>query len=231
MPRRPSLSDYSAVCFDIDGTLVDSMEMIVLGLGDAIEAHAGLRPEDHEIRRLIGMPLTAQMSLYAGSEEQVPAMIADAIERMEGYSHKERLFDAAIETLRLCHRNGQKTALVTSKNAQELAPFLNRFPGMDAVDTAVCSSDVVHPKPDPERALLACRRLGVDPSEGLFIGDSVYDMKCARRAGMACVAVAYGAAARENLIAEDPDILFDTPEELLQWAQNAFLVTSCPEKS
>jgi phosphoglycolate phosphatase-like HAD superfamily hydrolase len=64
-----------------------------------------------------------------------------------------------------------------------------------------------------------------------MIGDSIYDMRCARGAGVACIAAAYGAARRETLLAEDPDMLVDTPEELLAWAESAFLQTPCPERS
>ncbi len=141
MPSRPSLCDFRAVLFDVDGTLVDSLETIVPGLGD------------------------------------------------------------------------------------------KRFSGAPYVDVTVCSSDVVNPKPDPESALLACKRLGVAPADSVFVGDSVLDLRCARNAGTACVAVAYGAGHRNALLEEEPDLLFAAPEELLAWAQDAFLQTSCHAKS
>ena len=234
MPARLSLSQFEAVLFDVDGTLVDSLEMIVRGLGDTVEKYFGRRPAPAEIRKLIGMPLRQQFLVFSGEEpsvERLGDMTRYALTRFEEHSKHESLFTAAIETLRLCHQCGMKTAIVTSKNAVELQSFLPRFPGTSHLNATVCASDVHHPKPDPESALLACQRLGVDPSKAVMIGDSVYDMRCARGAGVACVAVAYGAAQRETLLAENPDMLVDTPEGLFEWAESSFLQTPCPERN
>jgi phosphoglycolate phosphatase-like HAD superfamily hydrolase len=64
-----------------------------------------------------------------------------------------------------------------------------------------------------------------------MIGDSIYDMRCARGAGVACIAAAYGAALRESLLEENPDMIVDTPDELLKWAESAFLQMPCPERN
>jgi pyrophosphatase PpaX len=234
MPDRLSLSKFDAVLFDVDGTLVDSLDMILRGLGDTVERYLGHRPAPTEIRKLVGMPLRLQFEILLGTEptpEKLVEMTEFTLERYEAYSEHETLFAQAVETLRLCHKCGLKTALVTSKNATELQNFLPRFPGTPYLNATVCASDVHHPKPDPESAVLACQKLGVDPSKAVMIGDSIYDMRCARGAGVACVAVAYGAAFRETLLEENPDMLVDTPEELFAWAESAFLQTPCPERN
>ena len=180
------------------------------------------------------MPLSKQFAVFSGkepTEQELDEMSHYALERFDEHKHHETLFHDAVETLRLCHQRGIKTALVTSKNAAELKSFLPRFPGTPYLNATVCASDVHHPKPDPESAHLACQMLGVDPSDAVMIGDSVYDMRCARGAGVACIAVAYGAAHRDTLLAENPDMLVDTPEELFAWAESAFLQTPCPERN
>ena len=161
------------------------------------------------------------MRLFGADESLVAAMVDDSIVRMESYVHLERAFDAAVETLALVRARGLRSALVTSKSAAEIVPFLERFSGADHVETVVCASDVSSPKPDPESARLACARLGVEPHQAAMIGDSVYDVRCAQGAGVLAVAVAYGAGDREALAAESPDLLFDTPEALLRWAHTA----------
>lgn len=225
------LPDLRAVLFDVDGTLVDSIEAVVLGIADTVEAFLGERPTHAAVRGLIGVPLRQQMKIYGGSDEQLPAMIDDCIVRMEGYGHLETPHQPAIDTLRLAHDRGLLTALVTSKSYPEVVPFLERFSGADAVDTVVCASDVQHPKPDPESARLACARLGVETHQAALIGDSVYDLRCARDAGVFAIAVAYGAASREALAAEKPDLLFDTSEALLAWANTALPTKTCPVRS
>jgi len=233
MPQGLSLSNFRAVLFDVDGTLVDSLKMIIIGLGDTYEKYLGHRPAPQEIQSLIGMPLRRQLALYREvepTEEELAEMSEYTLSRFEANVEHETLFSAAVDMLRLCHQRGIKTALVTSKDSQELSGFMKRFPGAPFVDTTVCASDVQHPKPAPESAYLACQRLGVSPQEAVFIGDSVYDMRCAKGAGTASVAVAYGAATEAALLAEQPDLLFRTPEELFRWAEAAFLRNHAPKE-
>lgn len=233
MPEGLALRCFKAALFDVDGTLVDSLPALVGGLGDTFERFAGQRPSDDDIRALIGLPLRTQLRMMGLPEPepaQLQTMVDFAIDRFEANKHLERPIEGAIATLRLCRRLGIRTALVTSKNERELAGFLPRFAAADAVDTTVSASDVAHPKPDPESARLACARLGVAPEEALMIGDSIYDLRCARDAGVTPIAVAFGAAPRSALEAERPAALFETPEALLQWAESTALVTPCPER-
>lgn len=226
MPQGLSLAQFDAVLFDVDGTLVNSIGMILPGLSDAFEKYTGVRPSDEEIMATIGLPLKVQLgNCFAEppSDDQLREMIDYTISRYEVYADRENNFEPAIETLRLCKRNGLRTALVTSKNSQELALFIERFSGADAVDATVCASDVVHPKPAADSALAAAAKLGVAPERALFIGDSVYDMRCAKAAGMSRVAVGYGFATPDALKAESPDLYLETPEALLDWARDSFL--------
>jgi HAD superfamily hydrolase (TIGR01509 family) len=228
MPHAPCLGDFQAVLFDVDGTLVDSLFGITQALGDAIFRFSGVRPEDSELRPLVGLPLLQQMSMY--SQDRFREMADYAIDRMRAGDLHEKYFEGAVQCLKLCHDHGIKTALVTSKNAIELAEFLPSFPHRNSVDTAVCASDVSLPKPSPESAFLACRRLGVTPTQCAFVGDSVYDMRCGRSAGMTCIAVAYGAGSKESLEEEHPELLFETPEALLAWAAQSLTLTPCHER-
>jgi HAD superfamily hydrolase (TIGR01549 family) len=233
MCRELSLCDFKAVLFDVDGTLVDSLEMIISGLGDAFERYVGHRPGDDEIKGLIGLPISKQLALYRTSQptaEEVAEMTDFAISRFVAYEDRESVHADAVEVLRLCRLNGIKTALVTSKNAIELDQFMQRFVGAQYVDATVCASDVTHPKPDPESALLACSRVGVDPVEAVMVGDSLYDLRCARAAGVTSIGVSYGSATKEALAAEKPRVIFDSPDALLAWAQDAFLETPCRER-
>lgn len=234
MPDGLNLSNKRAVLFDVDGTLIDTLEGVVRGLGDASVKFFGYRPEPETMKNLIGRPVRIQLETFAGQKidpTALEAMTAYTIARFEHYHGLEKIFDPAVEALRLCHRHGLKTALVTSKSEPELFQFLPRFPGADDVDTAVCSSDVHSPKPHPECALLACKRLEVAPHEAVFIGDSVYDVRCAHDAGMPAVAVSYGSAPKDDLLAESPEILLETPNALLEWVEASLAQTPCVIRS
>jgi pyrophosphatase PpaX len=216
--------------FDIDGTLADSVGAIVAGLGDAFEFFTGARPAPQTIRELIGMPLSEQMNLF-GLGERDPGGLGErvqfAVQRFEAHRAEVRLFGPAVGAMRHLREAGLRIALVTSKNAQETEIYLQSFPELREACAVVCSSDVSQPKPHPDSALTACRRLGVDPGDAMLIGDSVYDLRCGRAAGCACLMVAYGAASYEALALEEPDALLRTPEDLLEWARNEFHKTPC----
>lgn len=221
MPQAESPNGLRAVLFDIDGTLVDTVPALIPGLGDAFEKYAGLRPSDEVIRGMIGMPLSQQMRLFQlhePSEEQLREMMDFAIGRFEHYKDRETPFGPAVQALiRLSHEDF-RIGLVTSKSQVELTTFLDRFEAAAFVDVAVCSSDVEKPKPHADSALLACERLAVAPGETVLIGDSIFDMQCAQRAGIPAYAVTYGAGEEQALLAENPARVFRTPEEVYEWA-------------
>lgn len=242
-----SLAGKRAILFDVDGTLVDSTEMCVQGLCDTFEKFGGRRPEEGDIRAMIGRPLTAQLDKLANGQgpwatmdmipledpapNQMDIMIDYTIERYGVHKHLTSAFEPTVEALIHLKRAGLRIAAVTSRNAVELEHFYADFPFAEHVDIAVCASDVTNPKPDPECALLACARLGIQPSEALFIGDSVFDMQCAGQAGIARIAVTYGAAPESALAAESPDMIVRSPEELLAWAREATRTLCVNERS
>lgn len=233
MSRALNLADCKAALFDVDGTLVDSVRMIVAGLGDAFEYLFSQRPPEDQIRALIGMPLRTQLALYAPpdtSEAEYDRMAGHCMGRFDAHLDLENPFPEAIRALELCHRNGVKTALVTSKSAPEVEHFRQRFDFLEYVDAIVCATDVARPKPWPDTALAACDALGVAPNEAVFIGDSVHDMRCAKAASVPTIAVTYGSSSHEALAAEDPDCLVGTPEQLLACFTNAFHLTPCHER-
>lgn len=212
--------------FDIDGTLLDSMAPLVLGLAETYEHFGVPRPSDEEILATLGTPLRVQLTMFGLGEAEPDVMKQRtdyAIGRFEANAHLEREFAPAIDALKQVYDAGLRVALVTSKSRQEIDLLMTRFRGGKWAHAIVCSSDVTQPKPSGESARLACRRLGVRPDEALLIGDSVFDIHCARDAGTAAVAVAYGASTQAILAAERPDALFRTPEALRDWIAQTLL--------
>ncbi|HMS57034.1 MAG TPA: HAD family hydrolase [Fimbriimonadaceae bacterium] len=211
-----------AVLFDVDGTLVDSLEMLAHGLGDTYEHYLGYRPNREALTKIMGRSLRSIMSemrAEGGLDASIEEMSAFTVERYDAKKHLVTEFGPAIEALELCFRGGLGTALVTSKNTPEFESFIHTFRGSPFCTTWVISDHVKNPKPDAESALLACERLGVRPDQAAFIGDSVFDMRCARSAGCYAIAVLYGSGRRDDLLAEQPDLVLETPEDVLRWSE------------
>jgi pyrophosphatase PpaX len=82
------------------------------------------------------------------------------------------------------------------------------------LDVLVTMEDTVLHKPDPEPLLLAVNRLGATPTEAVYVGDAIVDVQAARNAGMAAVAVTWGAGVREQLEAMAPDVVAETVDDL-----------------
>ncbi|HEY7988165.1 MAG TPA: HAD-IA family hydrolase, partial [Lapillicoccus sp.] len=113
--------------------------------------------------------------------------------------------------------SGVRFAAATSK-LRGAAETALRLTGLDAYlsgpQALVTLEDTDEHKPDPAPLLLAVERLGGTPAEAVHVGDAVVDVRAARTAGMAAVAVTWGAGVRSDVVAATPDVVADTVDEL-----------------
>ncbi|MGQ9523714.1 MAG: HAD family hydrolase [Armatimonadota bacterium] len=203
------------VLFDVDGTLIDTTDLIAGGLAHAVKLHVGVEPPRSELVALIGRPLVEQMRVY-GRESQVEAMSRSFIDYYERNHHLERPFPGALEMLKAVHDHGYTTGIVTSKNRTEVENFLGRFPIRQYLDIVVSSSDSPRPKPSPDPVLKALEMSGAHPCETLFVGDSVYDMRSGKSAGVLTGAALWGPFGRDILAPESPDFMFECPDDVVR---------------
>jgi phosphoglycolate phosphatase-like HAD superfamily hydrolase len=108
-------------------------------------------------------------------------------------------FPRAAEALRVVHEQGLVVVLATSAPDDELATLRKAINADDDIDGQTSADDVENSKPDPEVFLSAMRRYSIDPRYALAVGDSVWDVKAARAAGIGCVAVESGGFSRHEL--------------------------------
>jgi pyrophosphatase PpaX len=231
MPGLPRLADYCAVLFDVDGTLVNSLLPVITGLQEVVLRETGVRPAEDQVQSLIGKPIREQHRTLIRpdlSDAELDRLQEETVALFEANSHMETWYEPMLDVFREVHGAGKQTALVTSKTRVELELFMKRFPCSPITDATVSSSDVPHPKPAPDSALAAAELLGVSPQQCVFMGDSIYDIRCAHSAGMPAVALSFGAGRRDALAKENPELLFDTPEQALEWARSTLTVEPCP---
>lgn len=210
----------AALLWDVDGTLTDTTALIAESLDVVYKKYFNRSLPYDERRALIGTPLKKQVRIFGDLEAfgvDEAAIMGDFIAHYESQKHREKILHDVIAVLIEGKRRGFLTALVTSKNHEELENTLPRLGIADYVDAAVTADDVKHPKPDPEGVLQILTRFAIPAEQvasAFYIGDTVHDMHAAHAAGVRGVGVTWGAATRARLEQESPAFLCDTPAEL-----------------
>lgn len=204
--------------FDLDGTIVDTNELIIATFLHVIEGQT-LEPytRDHIIPHM-GKPLAEQLMLFTGKLE-----VDDLIRAYREYNlrvHDElvRDFPHVTDVLGELHRAGIKLGVVTNKVRITTMKGLELF-GLDTfMDVVVTPEDVKTPKPDPEGVLLAIEKLGSVPERTLMVGDSQYDLMAGQHAGARTAGVAWSMKGEAFLRTYDPDFMLQDMRDLLEIA-------------
>ena len=199
---------WPVVLFDFDGTLADTIPLIVASYRHAIGSVLGQETVDAEVRSWIGRPLQPVL------EERYPGRGAELTEvyRTWNLAHHDALIravDGIPALLAELHTAGARTGVVSSKKHQTVRLGLRAVGLLDAIDVLAGQEETSRHKPHPEPLLYAAARLGADPSDCVYVGDATVDVEAARAAGMGAVAVTWGAGERPLLEAASPDAVVD----------------------
>jgi pyrophosphatase PpaX len=204
------------VLFDLDGTLIDSVQLILDSYHHTLAAH-GLPPRtDAEWLAGIGTPLTAQFADWKDSADLLDALIATY--REYNLKHHDRMvtvYPGVVDVVQALKQDGIATGLVTSKNRSGAVRGLALARLESLMDVLVCADEVDNPKPHPEPVEKAVRLLGADPATTVYVGDSIHDMRSGREAGVRTAAVLWGPFGRSHLEGARPDYWLEKPVDLL----------------
>jgi pyrophosphatase PpaX len=202
--------------FDLDGTLIDSVRLILDSYHHTLAAH-GLPPRsDDEWLRGVGTPLTAQFAEWRDSG-LLDALVATY--REYNLAHHDRMvtvYPGVVAVVTAIRRAGRATGLVTSKNRSGALRGLTLAKLEQLMDVLVCADEVTNPKPHPEPVQKALALLGADAGKSVYIGDSIHDMMSGRAAGVRTAAALWGPFGREHLEGATPDYWLERPENLLR---------------
>lgn len=204
---------YRAILFDLDGTLLDSVS-IILNATKQVFTEMQLPYDEAAIRKSIGIPLVVQAVEWAGdrAEEFRERYRPIYNSLQEEHAH---LFPNTYEMLQTIRREGLLTGVVTSKGARGTRRALDKTGISGLFDTVVTADDVVLHKPHPDPILKALADLSLEPHEALYVGDSLFDAEAADAAGVDMAGVSWGVVSREELLPKCSVGVFDTWEELL----------------
>jgi len=182
---------YDTVLFDLDGTILDTNELIIISFLHALKDYTEEGFSRDHIIPFMGAPLVEQMKRFSGLEEV--DHLVDAYREINLRLHDEyvQLFDQVEEVLAKLHESGVKLGVVTTKmrlTTDKGLAFTNIAKYMGAVITI---DDVKHAKPHAEPVQKALEGLGADPARTLMVGDSTVDIQSGLNAGVKTVGVAW----------------------------------------
>jgi len=205
----------STFLFDLDGTLIDSVELILRSYRHTLRAHRGYEPPDELWLKGLGTPIRVQLRHWSDDPAEIEAMAQTySAYNMAHHDALVRPYDGIVDAVRHLKADGKRLGLVTSKVRAGAERGL-RVTGLDAsFDVIVGADDVRNPKPHPEPVLVALERLGTTPAETVFIGDSRHDIESGRAAGVKTAAALWGPFDRAHLEDLEPDYWLERPVDV-----------------
>jgi pyrophosphatase PpaX len=211
------MTKINTVLFDFDGTIMDTNTVILNSWQHTFRTVEGQERPAEEIIRTFGEPLYITMEKVL---PQIPVEEGAQIYRSYHYDNFAELievFPGILELLEELKRNGYKTGIVTSRLRHTTHVGLQKYDMEKYFDAIVTCDDTDKHKPDPEPVNIALERLGSKPEEAIMVGDSMFDIICARNAGVKAVLVGWAiAVSEEDKYGENaPDFIIETAEDLL----------------
>jgi pyrophosphatase PpaX len=207
---------FPIVLFDLDGTVVDSGDIILASMRHAAKEVLGVEPPDEQLMAAVGGP---------GLEAQMHALAPDLVDELVTVyrAHNEPLHDELVccpgmeDVLVRLKDEGRRLGIVTAKRRQTVELAFAKIPIEHLFETVVGGDETERHKPDSEPLQLALERLSAKPEEAAYVGDAPFDVQAAKAAGVFAIGVTWGGIhSRERLEAEKPDALVDSVEELLE---------------
>ena len=205
---------WPVVLFDLDGTVLDTVELIRASHEHALREVLGVELSDEELMAGIGTPLREQMEAF--SPERADELFHAY--RRWNHANTARLIRpyAGIDAVLLeLEREGARLGIVTSKMQDAVDLAWDALPPPIVWDCVITIEDTELHKPHPAPLHEALRQVGGTPDQAVYIGDSPFDLQAANAAGCAAIGVTWGVFRREALAVEAPLAIVDTPAELL----------------
>lgn len=208
-----NVKQKSLIIFDWDGTLMDSIGLIVDAMHHAI-APLGLTISDEKVKAIIGLSLMKGIEqLFPDYPEQHQTILDNYAKYYVEHHHELALFEGIEPILANLRSQGKQLAIATGKKRLGLDRMLDLTDSHDWFVSSRCA-DESGSKPDPQMLIDILAETGKSVNEAVFIGDSVHDITMANAIGMQSIAVSFGCATAAVLASVKPTILVDSVAEL-----------------
>jgi len=206
----------SGVLFDVDGTLVDTNYLHAVTWLEALR-QAGYTVPAARIHRGVGMGTDKLLDHLLGTDRDRSgddALSGAHLALYATYWQRLRALPGAGDLLRACAARRLRVVLASSASERELAVLRTALDADDVVHTATSASDAAASKPDPDILGTAMRAAGLDAGRALLVGDSVWDVYAAERAGLPCIGLTCGGTSAAELREAGAVETYDDPAAL-----------------
>ena len=203
----------TTILFDLDGTLIDTNELIIDSFNNTFKLMGKPVPQRNEIIYCFGEPLNRTMSKFFDDVDK-----AIEIYREFNFKHHDNrisLYENTEKLLKSLKEDNFKLGIVTSKNKVPALRGLEILNIFEYFDVIIAGDDVKKHKPDPEPVVKACEFLGVSPTEAMMVGDTIYDIMSGREAGSKTCGVLYSFM-KDKLLECDSDYYIENLIEILE---------------
>ena len=212
------MSKYTTVVFDLDGTLLDTLEDLTDSVNYALDKHGFATHKVENIRRFVGNGIRQLMELAVPGGLDNREFEETFQDFKEHYSancnNKTKPYDNVLELLEELNHRGIKMAIVSNK-VDSAVKELSQTYFSKYISVAIGEGPSVHRKPAPDAVLEALNQLGSTVEESVYIGDSEIDIETASNAGMTCISCLWGFRDEACLIENGATYIIDDPKNVL----------------
>lgn len=210
---------YDAVIFDLDGTILSTLEDLADGTNYALKSNGLPERTIDEVRRFVGNGV--RLLIERAVPENTPLETIDKVHATfaEYYtahcSIKTKPYDGILDMLDGLRKKGIKLAVLSNKPDYAVQPLCKQYFN-EYFDMASGEVTGIAKKPAPDGVYRILDKLGIKNDRCVYIGDSDVDVTTAKNSGMDCIAVDWGFRDRDNLLGAGAELIASTPKELFE---------------
>ncbi len=208
---------FKGLIFDHDGTLVDSLSVVVAATNTVLRTRGFSERPAAEVVAGMVLPTAPRMVAIAGTADAAlgEAMAVEFYREANRLPHLAFAYEGVVGTLQGLVDRGQRLAMVSNNQGRFIRIVGSRLGLLEFFPVVIGEEDMPAPKPDPRGLIQAAAGLALTATECAYVGDSPGDALAARAAGMAAIGCTWGIHHRSEMDAMGFDVLIDHPQELL----------------
>ena len=208
-----------AVLFDLDGTLTDTIDDIADAMNLALRTHGLPEHPTDAYKYMVGNGARKLVERAVGNRQDCLEVVLDAYQKQYETHNavKTHAYPGITELLQALNERGLKVCVLSNKPDADTQNVVHHYFPTIKFDAIQGQRESIPVKPDPAGAIMIARKLGTDPSDFAYLGDTYVDMTCARNAGMHPFGVLWGFRTAQELTESGAEVLLESPLDLLKY--------------